>query len=477
MGLKKNLVYSTILTFSTYLVPLVVFPYISRVLGPKGIGGIDVVESVINYSILFSMMGLSTLGIREIAKTKDDSDTLRQTFVDLFSLNLISTLIVLAILVLMLFTVPQFVDRKELFLIGLIKLVFNLFWIEWFFKGMENFRYITIRSVIMRMLFILLVFCFVRTSSDDLLYYFFWVSLTVGNAICNWNYRKRYVRFSLKQARPARYVRPFVLLGLFAMLSAVYTQLNVTYLGFVCGDQEAGYYTTATRLYFVLIALFSTLTGVMIPHMSTLVKNNDQNEILRMTLKTFQLLFLFALPVIYYMEIFSSDVIYLIAGKAFEGAVLPMRIVMFLVLIIGTEQIFIMQLLIPLRKDKAVLSCAVTGASVCVIINLLIVGQLASVGSAIAWVMAECSVLLVSAFWVYRYLSVTFPVKLFLKNLFFSLPYLILGLVIIYVIDNLWWRLLMGACFYLVYAYILEEKLLKLGIVSNLISMINHKNR
>lgn len=477
MGLKKNLVYSTILTLSTYLVPLMVFPYVSRILGPEGIGSIDVVESVINYSILFSMMGLSTLGIREIAKAKDDPEMLRQTFVDLFSLNLVSTLAVLAILLVMVFTVPQFMERKELFSIGLVKLVFNLFWIEWFFKGVENFKYITIRSVIMRILFILVVFCFIRAKDDDLLYYFFWVSLTIGNAICNWNYRKRYVRFSLRQASPSRYVKPFVLLGLFAMLSAVYTQLNVTYLGFVCGDQEAGYYTTATRLYFVLIALFSTLTGVMIPHMSILVKQNNQSEVRRMTLKTFQLLFLFALPVIYFMEIFSSDVVRLIAGNAFGGAVLPMRIVMFLVLIIGTEQIFIMQLLIPLRKDKAVLCCALTGAVVCVVVNLLIVNRLASVGSAIAWVLSECSVLLLASYWVRRYLSVTFPFRLFIRNLLLSVPYIILGLIVVYFFGNMWLRLVLGACLYLLYAYVLEEKVLKIGIISSVFSMINNKNR
>lgn len=477
MGLKKNLIYSTILTLSTYLVPLMVFPYVSRILGPEGIGSIDVVESVINYSILFSMMGLSTLGIREIAKAKDNPEMLRQTFVDLFSLNLVSTLVVLAILLVMIFTVPQFMDRKELFFIGLVKLVFNLFWIEWFFKGVENFKYITIRSVIMRILFILVVFCFIRTKDDDLLYYFFWVSLTIGNAICNWNYRKRYLRFSLRQASLSRYIKPFVLLGLFAMLSAIYTQLNVTYLGFVCGDQEAGYYTTATRLYFVLIALFSTLTGVMIPHMSILVKRNDQEEIRRMTLKTFQLLFLFALPVIYFMEIFSPDVVRLIAGNAFGGAVLPMRIVMFLVLIIGTEQIFIMQLLIPLRKDKAVLCCALTGAVVCVVVNLLIVNRLASVGSAIAWVMSECSVLLLASYWVRRYLSVTFPVRLFLRNLLLSVPYIILGLIVVYFSGNMWLRLVLGACLYLLYAYVLEEKVLKIGMISSVFSMINNKNR
>ena len=87
MSLKTNVVYSTLLTLSTYLVPLVVYPYISRVLGPAGIGAVDTVDGFINYAVLFSMMGLTTIGTREIAKSRDSAEGLSRTFSSLFSLN------------------------------------------------------------------------------------------------------------------------------------------------------------------------------------------------------------------------------------------------------------------------------------------------------------------------------------------------------------------------------------------------------
>ena len=163
-GLRKNISYSILLTLSTYLVPLVVFPYISRVLGPEGIGTIDSVEYVINYAVVCSMMGLTTLGVREIARHKDDPQRLKETFSGLFYLNLISTACVVVALSVLVLAIPQFYEKKEMFFIGLFKIIANMFWIEWFFKGIENFKYITIRSLILRTLFVLAVFCFETTQ-------------------------------------------------------------------------------------------------------------------------------------------------------------------------------------------------------------------------------------------------------------------------------------------------------------------------
>ena len=293
MGLQKNIVYSAVLTCSTYLVPLLVFPYISRVLGVDGIGAVDFVDSVINYCVLLSMMGMTTLGVREIARNKSNPVLLQQAFADLFSLNLLSTLVVLFVLALMICLVPQLWDKKELFCIGAIKLVANLFWIEWFFKGIENFRYITIRSVVLRLLFICFVYLLVHEEQDYGVYYFLFVSLTLGNAIFNWNFRKRYIGCSLRHVDIKRYAKPFFRLGGFAVLSSVYTQLITVWLGLQCGETEVGYYTTSTRLHQVIIALFSTLTSVIIPRMSVLFKENRLTDVRQLTEKAFQILFLF----------------------------------------------------------------------------------------------------------------------------------------------------------------------------------------
>lgn len=476
MGLKKNITYSTLLTLSTYLVPLLVFPYISRILGPEGIGAIDAVEYVINYAIICSMMGLTTLGIREIARNQNNPEQLNRTFTDLFSLNVLSTLTIFILLVCCVFTIPEFTQRKSFFFIGLIKLLANLFWIEWFFKGMEQFKYITIRSLVFRGIFVLSVFLFVNHSSDSLLYYSFWVGLTVANAICNWNHRRRFASLQFRTVNIKRFFKPFILLGLFALLSAIYTQLNVTYLSFVADDEQVGYYTTSIRLYTVLIALFSTITGVMIPRVSVLMQERKSEEMRRLVHRTFILLFCFAFPVVIFMEVYAPDIISIFAGSHFLPAVTPMRVVMLLVFIIGSEQIFILQLLIPAQKEKAMLYCVSFGCLSCILINILFTHKLLCLGSALAWIGAEIAVLISSSYFVKKYLMIQFPLHLFLRVLTYSLPLAGIAILIACCIETPLLRLALAGLIFAPYAFIMADKLLVLGLTEKTIGLFkkNH---
>lgn len=394
MKLKDNLIYSAILTMSTYLVPLLVFPYISRVLGVEHIGMVDTVDNLVDYCILFSMMGMSTLGIREIARSQRDTGHLRQTFSSLFFLNAVTTLIALCLLWTAYACIPAWQGKGILLGIGSVKLVFNLFWIEWLFRGLERFRYITLRSVAVRAAFVVGVFCLVKTQADYQLYYLLFVGIVVLNALCNWWYRCSIVAFSPHSIRLKPYLRPYLMLGLFAILSAIYTKLSVPLLSIICGDTEAGYYSTATRFYQVVIALVISLNSVLIPRMSVLVEEGRMSEVRRLCRKALRLLFGIGFPLVMLTEIMAPWLIALFAGNGFEGAITPLRIVILLVLVIGSEQVIILQLLIPLRQDLAIVKSALAGVLMWAILSLLLVPGMGAVGSAITWLAAESTTLL-----------------------------------------------------------------------------------
>ena len=157
MGLlKKNIIYSGILTTANYIFPLLTYPYVSRVLGVSNIGACNFVDSVINYFLILSALGIGVVGIREIAKNKVDK--LEQTFSKLFTINTITTSIALAVLLVAIHFVPDFQEYYELMWVGVLKLVFNYLLIEWFYKGMEDFKYITNRTVAVRFIYVVSVF-------------------------------------------------------------------------------------------------------------------------------------------------------------------------------------------------------------------------------------------------------------------------------------------------------------------------------
>ena len=458
MSLKGNFIYSTILTFSTYLVPLMVFPYISRILGVDSIGTIDTIDNIIDYCILFSMMGMSTLGIREIAKYKNDKNRLQETFNNLFWLNVISTIVVFFFLIVTTICIPTLQQRIVLLTIGSFKLFANLFWIEWFYRGLEDFKYITIRSVIVRLLFIVSVFVFIKEKSDFTLYYILFVSIVIINAICNWTYKRNKVSLRFKHIALKTYAKPFIILGIFAMLSAIYTKLSIPVLSFTCGDTEAGYYATATRMYQVVIALISSLISVLIPRMSVLIREGNYREISHLFELAFKLLFFISLPIIWYVEFLAPDIIMIFAGSGFEQAAIPMRIVIFQVLIIGSEQIYIMQLLIPLNKDKKVAVAGLCGVITWAILSTILVPLWHGIGTSIVWVATESVVLLIAIYYIKKAMGYHYPWKLFFLSCIESIPYAVMGGCLLLLVDQTYFRAVLITISFIIYSIFLWHK-------------------
>lgn len=396
--LKKNIFYSGLLTTANYIFPLITYPYVSRVLGVANIGICNFVDSIINYFLLFSALGIGTVGIREIAKNKNNEKNLQDTFSKLFTVNTFSTTIALIVLLISMHIVPKLEENYELMWIGVLKLVFNYLLIEWFFKGLEDFKYVTNRTILVRCIYVISVFIFIKDPSDVVPYYLLLTLTIVVNAIINVIYARKYVKFKLKFSNLKYYTKSLSILGMYGVLTSLYTTFNVAFLGFVSTDIEVGYYTTSTKIHSIILMAFTAVTGVLMPRMASILAQKRYNEFQLLIKKSIRVLLIFALPCIMFIEFFAPLIIQIIAGSGYEGAVLPLRIIAPLVLIIGLEQILINQSLMPLGRDKAVLINSILGAIVGIIANIILVPWLGSVGSAITWLISEV-VVMCSAFY------------------------------------------------------------------------------
>ena len=426
MGLKRNFIYSSILTVSNYFFPLITYPYVSRVLGVNNIGICNFVDSIINYFILFSMMGITTLGIREIAANKSNSYKQSRAFTNLFILNGISTLLMLVVLIVSMYTVPMLYKYRELLYIGAMKLVANLFLIEWFFKGIENFKYITKRTLIVKTLYVLFVFLLVKEQSDYNIYFLLLTLMTVVNAVINFVYACKFVKIKIKDVSLKKYITPFIVLGCYLLLTSMYTTFNVTYLGIIGGDTQVGYYTTATKIFTIILAFYTAFTGVMMPRMSSLFSEGKIEEFKQLVYRSINFLCVFAIPIVTFTTIYAPEIVRIISGDGYEGAYLSARIVMPLMLIIGLEQIFVIQILMPSKQDKVILRNSVIGAVVGVILNIILVGKLLSTGSALVWFISELCVLVCSVYSVQNKLQIYFPIKNIIKQILYYIPAVII---------------------------------------------------
>ena len=462
-SVKANFAWSTVLTVAGYVFPLLTFPYVTRVLGVEGLGITQFAESVVSYFSLFAMLGIGTVGVREIAKAKatGSKEALSNVYSSLLFLNLIATSIAIFILLLLISVIPSFESHSRLLYIGIAKILFGALLVEWLFKGLENFRYITIWSIIIRSLYVISVFLFVRNENDYVTYFVLTTAIIVLNAVVNLVYSRRFVSFSFLSIKIKPYLKPFLFLGLYAILTNMYGSFNVVFLGSCCDDIEVGYYSTASKLFSIVIAVFTSYTTVMMPRMSALISEGKTDEFRDKSSKSIDFLMFFSVPVIIMLEVFAPTIIRIIAGAGYEGAIIPMRIVVPLLLVIGYEQVIVIQMLMPLGKDNIILINSSVGAVLALILNFTIVPLLASIGSAIVWCSCELAVALCAQYFVTRHVGYHFPAKKFLKYIVCYSPGFIMCCLINRFVDNWLIAFICGGVFIALYAFVVELFIIK----------------
>ena len=471
---KKNIAWNMLLTGSRYLFPLITYPYVSRVLGVANIGICNYVDSIINYFVLFAMLGIGSLGVREIARVKDAPEKLRVVFSSLTAILLLLTIISTVALVVLTYGIKFFAPYKEFLLVGIIKLVFSSLTLNWAFQGLSEFRFVTIRTIVINSLYVISVFIFVHNQNDALLYFFLTSIVVVINALVNWRYIGRWTHFSIKDVHPRIFMAAILSYGFYNILTSMYTSFNVFYLGTVTTDIQVGYYATATKLYTIFMSVFTAITTVMVPRISELISKKETSHLNTIAKQTFQLIFIFSLPIIIFSFFYADVIVEIISGKGYEGAILPFRIVMILLLVIALEQIIIQQFLMAVKESKCVVILSAVGSVVGVVLNLLLTPSMGAVGSAISWTMAEICILIVSLFYFNKYFCMTLPWNALLRNILVSIPYLIICYVFYspnLSMSVLWGGLLCTSWFIISNLFIIKNEMLlsmlKIKIINN----------
>lgn len=421
-SIKKNFAYKSVLTLSTYLINFITFPYVARVLGVERIGLVNFVDNTVNYFLLFATMGVGLLGVREIAAVKEDKKRRDQVYSSVLALNLLFTLVSLGIYLLCVVTIPKLCQYDELFYIGTAKILFTVFLVEWFFTGVENFRYITLRSILIKVLYIISVFLFVRDTSDYRLYFILTVGVVVLNALINQLYIREFVRVRWNNIQLFKYLKQNVTLGIYTLMTSMYLTFNVMYLGLVSNNTEVGYYITAFKLYSVVLGFFTAFTNVMLPRMSSLLANGEKDRFQELVNRSFSVMSTCCIPLILCSMIMAPQIVYILSGPGYEGAILPMRIIMPAAFAVGVAQVLAIQVLMPMKKDKVLLVASIIGAVVSLLINLLVVPYIESVGSAVVLLCSEAVVTGAYLWYVLSHKLTLISVKTIGKSVLYSLP-------------------------------------------------------
>lgn len=420
-NLKKNFLYNTILTISGYIFPLLTFPYVTRVLGVENLGIVNFVLSIIDYFILFSTLGFGVVGLREIARCQNDTEK-NNIFSQLVSIHILLSVFIFILYTLSIFLVPQLQEYKFLLFIGSSKILLNVFLVEWFFRGIQDFKYVTLRTIITRLLYVIAIFIFVKHREDYIIYFIITIGQVFLNAIINWNYSRKFVSFSFKLKGSIKFIIPLISWGVNTILLSFYTTFNVMYLGLVSGAVAVGYYTTATKLYSIILSVLQAYNGVFIPYLNSLYSQGKIDEFKITINKSFDIVSTLSIPLVAVGFVLAPQIIEFIAGNEFSLAVYPFRIVLFQVLIIGISQITNSQILLSLKKDKEILISTLFGTFTSVLILFLFVGQFAEIAAAYAVTISHIVEFAFLLYYAKKNLDFKIPILSFFKTVLYTIP-------------------------------------------------------
>lgn len=401
ISLKKNFIMNVLLTASSMIFPLITYPYVSRVLLPEGTGRVAFVLSVISYFSMVASLGIPTYGIRACAQICDDREELSRTVQEIFLINTCTTFIVYLAFFLSVLLVPQLKQEKALFLLCGSTLFFNLIGLEWMYKGLEQYQYITIRSVIFKAVSVILMFLTVRSKSDYLPYGFLTILSGVGSNIFNFFHARKFISFHLKRNYEIkRHLTPVFVFFAFSVATTIYTNLDTAMLGFLKGNTEVGYYNAAIRIKDLLVSFVTSLGAVMLPRLSYYAKAGKTNEFLILIKRAMNFIFLISAPVCIYFIFMADKSILFLAGDSFYGSIRPMQIIMPTLICIGITNIIGVQILIPLGREILVVYSTCAGAVTDLVLNCFFIPRFASDGAAFGTLAAEIVVLIIQIFMI-----------------------------------------------------------------------------
>jgi len=390
MKLVKNFLWNAGYQVFVLLVPLITIPYISRVLGPTGVGINSYTNSIIQYFILFGSLGINTYGNREVAYRRDSKEKLSKTFWEISLLRFI-TIGISVVAYLVFITCSH--NYRLFYLIQGISLVGAAFDISWFFMGMENFRVTVLRNAFVKILSLILIFGFVKTSNDIGIYIFILAASQALGFLTLWPYlRGKIILIPFKSLNLFRHVRPSVTLLVPQIATQIYLQLNKTMLGSFRGVEASGFYDNSDKIIKMVLAIITATGTVLLPHVAHSFANGDHAAVKKSLVTSMHVILVVAFPMALGLAAVSHQFTLLFFGSKFVAVGSLMAVESWVIVFIGISNAIGTQYLLPTNQLRAYTSSVVIGSIVNIILNIPLILMYGTMGAIVATVISESSV-------------------------------------------------------------------------------------
>lgn len=432
-NIKKNLVYNFLLSISQVLIPLVSIPYLSRVLHPEGIGRVGFIDSFTWYFIAVAEFGIAIYGTRAIAGMRDNVVAKGKLVSELLGLHFITSAITLVIYSVAVFISWTKIHDTRLLMISLTFLLTNFFACEWYFRGMEQFRYITIRSLITRFGGLLAIFLLVKQPADYYLYYGIVVAAAIGNNVLNVYSLFKAVPVSFRNLSFKKHLSSTRIIYFISITYSITYLLDNVLLGIASTVAAVGFYSFSIKIVRLSTNLITDSMVVFFPRITALAQEGNEADTHRVTLRNLQVITFFAVPLSVGLFLIADQLVLVMLGPQYEPAILCLQLLAIYPCLKAYNLYLGNQVLIVHHKEAVYLKNLTVSGIAFIVVSLILSFYYAAPGACIALLVAEIITLVMHVEAVKRLLSSGIQVfdwqsllyALLVSSLFIPLVYLL----------------------------------------------------
>lgn len=397
-----NATMNTILMGSNALLSLITIPYVTRVLSVEGFGSVGFAQSVAAWFSVFCLFGIPLYGVRECAKVRDNPVALATVVKELLILLTIFTGICLSIFALCIVIIPQFRAEAPLMWIFLVNTLLASYGSEWFFQAVEQYRYITVRSVLFKAATLVTVLIFVKNPNDYVLYGFLLALGLSANNVWNIVRLRTLVPFSRAEKTDCQqHLKPLISFVSQGVASSVYLSLDSVILAIVSASLfQVGLYQLVVKLKGFLVLAITSVVSVLIPRLSYLIEVGEGTEYKQLLSKSFHAVLSISLAICGYVFIFADLLVSFVSSQKYIAAAMPLRISGITVLLTAMSVFIGYAILTPIGREKEFAIANIAGIPISLILNIVLDRSYGAVGASIALLCTEVCVVLLQCYFI-----------------------------------------------------------------------------
>ena len=411
-SVKKNYIYNLAYQMLAVIIPLMIQPYIARVLGAGEVGAFSYTTAITGYFALVGNLGIATYGQLRVAAFRNDREKVSQIFWELAILRflMMAASTMLFILFICFLARPE---NKTLYAVLTVQIMASAIDIAWLLQGFEEFRKIVLRNTIIKVVSVLLIFMFVKKQSDLYIYALIMNGSTlIGNASI-WYFTPSFVdRVPLKRLNLQRHLRSCIIYFIPTIATTFYLSLDKQMIKwFTDTTVENGYYEFAQRIEQMAVTVVTSLSIVTMPRMANLFNLNAIDRMRNRLEQTIRFILLLSVPMCLGMMSVTDYLVPLYLGSGFERSATLLKIFSLLIVVVGLNNAVGKQVLMPVGRQKEYNMSVILGAFVNFGLNLLLIPHFYSVGAVIASVASETSILLAFIYYSRDYVRLGWIIK------------------------------------------------------------------